>query len=98
MSAGTNGHLALIMTRIITSAVIVANRHADRHRREARWYVSSAIDMIAMLHHDLKLFVNFVILGLSSGCQIRLQIIIGIHAVRRSGRTALILFLIEGLQ
>ena len=53
--------------------------------------------MIAMLHHDLEFLVNLVILGLSSGSQIGLQIIVGVHAVGTPGGPAFVFLLVEGL-
>lgn len=96
-----------MLTRVITAKLAAdrlpaasGDRHADRHGREPRAAVQAAVsvDMIAVLHHDLELLVNLVVLGLSSGGQVSLKLIVRVQPIRASGGPALVFLLVQSLK
>ena len=90
----------IMLTRTITAKLTFATYgYANRHGAESRLQIladatSAAIYMIAMLHHDLEFFIDFVVLGFGSGSQIRFQIVIRIHSIRTASSTTFIFFFV----
>ena len=67
----------IMLTRTITTKLtFITNRNTDWHGTKSGLQIltSISIDMIPLLHHDLKFFINFVELCLCSWSQIYVKL------------------------